>query len=119
MPSGTRVTFVRTGSLRIKMKAEFDVEPYDLELTADQAVVTAPGTLLQLINDTLESCHVLYIVSPAYLVLLNDDHVVYDDSIILGEDWDNVTCVRWNSQELQIARHEAYIELAAKKVRKS
>jgi len=96
MPFVTQVTFVRKGKLRVRMKAQEDKSPYLLQLAADQAVLTGPGTFLQLINDDDETCGVLYIVSPAYLFEMSDGVVTYDDSIVLDEDWDELRASGWH-----------------------
>ena len=95
MPFVTQVTFVRRGNLLVKMKAPQDSQPYALRLTPDEAVVTLPHTLFQLINDGSEPCEVLYIVSPAYVFETSADGVRYDDAVVLNEDWDALAASRW------------------------
>lgn len=67
MPFVTQVTFVRRGSVAVRMKGPSDTEPHILRLTAEQAVLTEPGVFFQLINEGSERCEVLYIVSPSTL----------------------------------------------------
>ncbi|MCK5197262.1 MAG: hypothetical protein KAR21_02870 [Spirochaetales bacterium] len=120
LPFVTQVTFVRRGTLEVRMKGMDDEEPYLLKVPADQAVFTRPGTFLQLINsDNNKHCDVLYIVSPGYLFLFDKvaGKVVYDDSVVLNEDWNDLRESGWHhSVELPTMeqRHEAYRILAVK-----
>jgi mannose-6-phosphate isomerase-like protein (cupin superfamily) len=90
MPFVTQVTFVRQGELKVCMKAAQDDIPYTLIVKNNQAIVTESGTFFQLINETEESCEVLYIVSPAYLFEQLNGMVVYDDAAVLDEDWNTL-----------------------------
>ena len=75
-------------------------EPYDSEISNNQAVVTKPVTLLQLRNRTSEACKVLYIVSPSYVYLRDkNSRIVYDDSIIIDYNWSELKDMRWNPSE--------------------
>jgi mannose-6-phosphate isomerase-like protein (cupin superfamily) len=87
MPHVTQITFVRHGDLVVKMKGPDDQEPYSQHVAVEQVVITERGTFFQLINDTDQPCEVLYIVSPAYLFEMTDDKVVYDDSLMVEESW--------------------------------
>ncbi len=95
MPFVTQVTFVRRGDLKVRMKAARDDAPYWLRVGPDQAVLTEPGTLLQLANDGAVPCEVLYIARPAYLFEVRDDRVVYDDAVVLQEDWPRLEAAGW------------------------
>jgi mannose-6-phosphate isomerase-like protein (cupin superfamily) len=95
MPHVTQVTFVRRGALTVRMKAAGDSGPYTLAVAADEAVVTQPGTFLQLANDTTAPCEVLYIVSPPYVFEQIEGEVVYDDSVALDETWTQLAAARW------------------------
>lgn len=90
MPFVTQVTFVRRGALTVWMKAAGDDQPYVLTLNPDEAVVTEPGTFLQLVNVSDQACEALYIVSPAYVFEFSDGRVVYDDSVVLDETWEQL-----------------------------
>lgn len=120
-PFVTQVTFVRKGTLQIWMKGEEDEEPYSLELGTDQAAITPPNTFLQLVNrDEHETCETLYIVSPAYLFLYDkaNKRPVYDDSVIVGDDWQQLRQADWHhSTEVpsEDERQEAYRQLAESK----
>jgi len=87
MPLVQQVTFVLSGKLKVYMKDIHTSVPYTLEVAENQAVLTPPGTFLQLINCTDLPCNVLYIVSPPYLFDKEGNFVLYDDSICFEEDW--------------------------------
>lgn len=92
LPVVTQITYVVAGNLTAKMIEPGDHEPYALELPTGSAVVTRPGTLLQLSNETEESLAVLYIVSPSYVFEADaDGRVVYDDAILVAEDWESLS----------------------------
>jgi hypothetical protein len=91
----TQVTFVRRGKLEVWMKSEEDLEPYALRLEEDQATLTRPGTFFQLVNNDPEPCQVLYIVSPAYVFEVLNGAVLYDDAIVLEENWEDLRAAGW------------------------
>lgn len=95
MPWVTQVTFVRRGTLQVRMKAEQNPAPYALQLSRDQAVLTEPGTFFQLINETDEACEVLYLVSPAYIFEQVTGQNLYDDAVVLAEDWETLERNHW------------------------
>ncbi|MCE5295341.1 MAG: hypothetical protein LLF94_12120, partial [Chlamydiales bacterium] len=121
MPLVTQITFVLSGTLEVVIKEPGTLAPVIHKLHAEQAVLTKPGSLFQLRNIGPEPCKLLYIVSPAYLFELDSAHnVVYDDSIIVKETWQELEKQNWTprglpSQEvLSIARAESYKRLASK-----
>jgi len=96
MPFITMATFVRSGSLTLKMKGPGDPKPYQQTLTAGQAALTEPGTFIQLINDNEKPCKTLYISSPAYVYEENRNRSVrYDDSLVLDEGWKTLAKAGW------------------------
>ena len=96
MPLVSQVTYVLQGQVEIWMKDENTSRPYNLELVAEQAVLTRPKTFFQLVNKTDTPCHVLYIVSPAYVFLQNEQgSIIYDDSIVFDEDWKTLADMNW------------------------
>jgi mannose-6-phosphate isomerase-like protein (cupin superfamily) len=98
MPLVTQVTFVRSGSLAVRMKGQKDPEPYVVRLTAGEAVLTEPGVFFQLINEGSQRCEVLYIVSPAYVVEMGPEGtVLYDDAMALDQDWDSLRADSWRT----------------------
>jgi hypothetical protein len=82
------------------MKDADQLEPYSLRLEAEQAILTRPGTFLQFRNHTGLSCRLLYIVSPAYLFVMEKGRLVYDDSVVLEEDWEELEKINWNTGKL-------------------
>lgn len=100
MPLVTQVALVLLGKLEVWMKDADQLEPYSLRLEAEQAILTRPGTFLQFRNPTGLSCRVLYIVSPGYLFVMEKGRVVYDDSVVLEEDWEELEKINWNTGKL-------------------
>ncbi|MBN1872821.1 MAG: hypothetical protein JXA33_01210 [Anaerolineae bacterium] len=98
MPLVTQVTFVLEGTIEIWMKGSENPEPYKQVLTSRQAILTNPGAFFQLVNSSMAVCWLLYIVSPAYVFELSDENeVIYDDSIILNENWKELEAKNWLS----------------------
>lgn len=98
MPFVTQVTFVRTGSLAVRIKGPGDTQPYILRLAAGQAVLTEPGVFFQLINKGAERCEVLHIVSPAYVFEMSSEGaVLYDDAVVLDEGWEDLAATGWRT----------------------
>ncbi|MGH8631900.1 MAG: hypothetical protein ACREU7_14210 [Burkholderiales bacterium] len=66
-------------------------------------------------------CRVLYIVSPPYVFLETDGKLVYDDAIVLGNDWETLAKQQWQSHALEnpdrvcAKRQNAIKELARRK----
>jgi len=101
MPLVTQVTFVLQGEVEAWMKEADQPAPYSLRLEAEQAVLTRPGTFLQFQNHTPAPCRVLYIVSPAYVFLMEKGRVAYDDSVVLEEDWEELEKINWKPGALR------------------
>lgn len=89
-PVVTQVTFVYEGRVTVRMKDFKQKEPYAIQLETGQAVLTKPGTFFQLSNMFERTCHVIYIVSPAYVFLMVKDRVIYDDALVIDKDWDEL-----------------------------
>jgi hypothetical protein len=70
-------------------------------------VVTRPGTLIQLANETGAVVEVLYLVSPAYVFEERDGRVIYDDSLVVAAAWDEV--------DLPAVQQKLQIDLDARK----
>lgn len=115
----TQVTFVLSGKLTVLMKGTDDVQLYPLHLTANQAALTEPGAFFQLINGSSEDCNVLYVVSPAYIFEMDPDGtVLYDDSLVLEDDWDKLAAAGWQVRQSMPTldqRAEALQRLAGRK----
>jgi hypothetical protein len=103
MPLVTQVTFVLRGELEAWMKDGDQPAPYSLRLGAEQAILTRPGTFLQLRNPMPAPCRVLYMVSPSYVFLMEEGRVIYDDSVVLEEDWGEMEKVQWEPEKLRRA----------------
>lgn len=102
MPLVTQITFVLQGKINICMKDALNDTPYSQTLGPQQAIITEPGTFFQLINDSAKPCQVLYIVSPAYVFLLAaNGELIYDDAIVLDEDWAALAALHWRPATLR------------------
>ncbi len=101
MPLVTQVTFVLGGHLEVWMKDPDGTRPYSLQIIAEQAVLTRPGTFLQFRNHTHDPCRVLYIVSPAYIFLTEEGRLIYDDSVVLDENWEELDKIDWKPAKLR------------------
>ncbi len=107
-PAVTQVTYVVSGDLTVKMQEASEAQPYLLEVAAGSAVVSEPGALLQLCNETERSVELLYIVAPSYVLEVDaDGRVVYDDSILVAEDWSALDRDDWEAYAGEDARRDA------------
>ncbi len=107
-PVITQVTVVLSGEITVLMKeSDDDSSPYVLKLNKGQAVVTKPGTFLQLKNSSKIVAEVLYIASPAFVFEVNDDGLSYDDAIILHESWDELRQSGYAMPALELSAYEA------------
>ena len=95
LPLVTQVTFVRRGQLTVKMKGRRVTHHYTLHLAQNQAALTKPGTFLQLLNESDETCEVLYIVTPSYVFEFEEGKVIYDDSVVFDESWESIETRGW------------------------
>ena len=101
-PHVVQVTYVIKGTLMIKLKDPSTEEPYELALESAQAGVVEPGTFLQLINPGDLPASVLYIVGPPYVFEIDESgHVVYDDAVVLDQDWSQLSRLDWAPPELR------------------
>jgi hypothetical protein len=89
------VAAVLRGQLEVVMQDAQDTRPYRQRLAEHQAVITRPGTLFQLVNATDVPCPVLYIVSPPCVFDQRDHQILYDDVIVLDEDWTVLAGQNW------------------------
>jgi mannose-6-phosphate isomerase-like protein (cupin superfamily) len=100
-PHVVQVTYVLKGTLVIKLKDSSTAEPYELSLEFAQAALVGPGTFLQLINRGDVPVSVLYIVGPPYVFEMDDaGSVIYDDAVVLDEDWDQLSRLDWDPPRL-------------------
>lgn len=106
-PLVTQVTWVRSGTLTVRMKNAAAPAPYTLTLGPDESVVTRPGTFFQLANETDAPCHVLYVVQPAFLFVADPTGlVVYNDAIVFDEDWAALAAAGWPQPDPAALRAE-------------
>src|SRR6187549_2889459 len=88
------------------MKEAAAPEPYDLQLQADQAIVTRPGTLFQLRNDRDTTAEVLYIASPSFVFEMDDTGVRYNDAWLVARTWEEIATTN-HIPALQVTPYEA------------
>jgi hypothetical protein len=106
-PLVTQVTWVRSGTLTVRMKNAAAPAPYTLTLGPDESVVTRPGTFFQLVNDTGAPCHVLYIVQPAFLFVADPaGRVIYNDAVVFDADWAELAAAGWPQPDPDVLRAE-------------
>lgn len=104
-PHVDQMIYVLSGQISLKMKGGMDEEPYEVNLSSQQAGISRKGGFFQLINRGDKDCMTLYIVSPAYLYELDDKEVVYDDAIILPYTWKELESMNWQAPELKLEQH--------------
>lgn len=100
-PVVTQVTWVISGQLTVMMKDPTAVAPYALDLAAEQAAMTLPGTFFQLVNHSGADCRVLYIVTPAFLFETDaSGQALYNDALVFDSDWADLAAADWVVAEL-------------------
>jgi mannose-6-phosphate isomerase-like protein (cupin superfamily) len=105
-PIVTQVTYVVAGSLTVRMKDAEIEEAYELSVQAGSAVITRPGTLFQLLNDTDAVVDVLYIVSPSYVFEMEGGELKYDDALIVAPTWEELVAADYDVPALTIRPDE-------------
>ena len=85
-PVVTQLTYVIAGQLATRTQDAAYAPPREAIVAAGEALLTAPGTLVELRNDGAEDVRVLYIVTPSYVVERAGSRVVYEDAVLL-DDW--------------------------------
>lgn len=101
-PLVTQATWILSGKLTVKMKDPKVKEPYALDLSQEQSVVTKPGTFFQLINSNSKECRVLYIVSPAFIFECGDKgEVLYNDALVIDENWNELSKNNWKIPQME------------------
>jgi len=95
-PVVTQLTYVLTGTLTVWMQGKDNPEPYRLAADRGGTIVTQPGTLLQLGNETEAIATVLYVVTPGYLQDLD-----FDDAVIAGPSWDKLHTTQLDRETLR------------------
>lgn len=95
-PIVTQATWIISGRLTVVMKDPAATVPYSLDLVAEQAALTLPGTFFQLVNRTDAECRVLYVVAPAFVFDVGPDgEVLYNDALVFDLDWDGLAATGW------------------------
>jgi hypothetical protein len=103
-PLVTQVTLVLDGRLEIRCRDDATPEPHTIQLAQHQAALMRPGAFLQLINRSLSTCRVLYIVGPAYVFEVDaEGRPVYEDAITLEESWEELAELGWTPARLSDA----------------
>ena len=114
-PVVTQATWVISGQLTVVMKDSTADAPYALDLVAEQAALTLPGTLFQLVNRSAVECRVLYIVVPAFVYEVGaGGEVLYNDALVFDLDWDELAASGWAAAEL----HDLEVIRAARRAAK-
>jgi mannose-6-phosphate isomerase-like protein (cupin superfamily) len=109
-PVVTQVTYVLSGGVTVRMKDDGGSSFYDLSLRAGQAVLTRPGTLFQLRNDSDAATDVLYIVSPSFVFEMDSDAVVYSDAVVVSGSWEELEARNYDISGLRVVFTEAYAQ---------
>ncbi len=95
-PVVTQVTVVLAGTVVVTMKDASEPEPYTLEVPEAGAVLTRPGTFLQLANRSDRPARVLYVVTPAWV-----GDADYDDAVVLEADFAELARRGWRVRALE------------------
>jgi hypothetical protein len=118
-PVVTQATYVLSGRIDVTMKGRKDPVPYTLSIEKNCAALLAPDEFFQLKNPYDDDCLVLYIVSPDYLFVMENNKVMYDDAVVLDLTWDELARVHWNPPALNRdfihERQAAFKHLSEKK----
>ena len=105
-PVITQVTYVVAGTLTIRMQDADATRFYDLLPRSGEAVLTRPGTLFQLRNDSAAVAEVLYITSPSYVFEMTNKGVIYDDAVLIAKSWEELEDGRCD--DIRIANSDAF-----------
>ena len=105
-PIVTQVTYVVSGSLTVRMMDAGAAEAYELSVNPGSAVITRPGTLFQLLNDSDAVAEVLYIVTPSYVFEMEGGTVKYDDAFIVAATWEDLFAANYDVPALTVRPDE-------------
>lgn len=111
-------TWVRRGTLTVRMRDGSTDVPYLLSVPEQHGVLTEPGTFFQLLNEGPDPCEVYYIVGPGFVFEANDTSVRYNDAVVFEESWDELKQLDWKPSSLQghlatsVQRHESLLRTA-------
>jgi mannose-6-phosphate isomerase-like protein (cupin superfamily) len=105
-PIVTQVTYVVSGSLTVRMMDPGAPEAYQLSADPGSAVITRPGTLFQLLNDSDTIAEVLYIATPSYVFEAEGETVKYDDAVIVADTWQDLVAADYEFPALKVHPEE-------------
>ena len=105
-PIVTQVTYVVSGSLTVRMMDAGAAEAYELSVNPGSAVITRPGTLFQLLNDSDAVAEVLHIVTPSYVFEIERGAVKCDDALIVAANWEDLVAANYDVPALTIRPDE-------------
>jgi quercetin dioxygenase-like cupin family protein len=114
-PVVTQITYVVSGTLAVTLKPPSEPDATRLIMASGQAFVAEPETFIQLANPSLETVHVLYIVSPAYVYVADENgHTIYDDAVCVSSTWEELARSGWEtSLREKLRNHSAHNRQAA------
>ena len=100
-PVCAHLTYVLSGKLTVQMKDSDHPDSYTLDVDANEAVLTKPGTFFQLINRGQMTCRVIYYCTPGFVFELDaNGNVVYNDAIVLPYTWKELKERNWYIPEM-------------------
>jgi mannose-6-phosphate isomerase-like protein (cupin superfamily) len=100
-PICEHLTWVISGCLTVRMKDPSVEQPYTLEVSENQLVLTRAGTFFQLINHSDKPVKTLYGCAPAYVFELDaDGNIVYNDQIVPNKSWEELAKMNWQLPEM-------------------
>lgn len=119
-PHVVQVNYIISGKVNLKMKGTTDSYPYEIELKQGQAAIVQKNEFFQLKNPFAEDCQILYLVSPAYLFELSKSgEVIYDDAIVLNENWQELESQNWNLNKFKSNRSLAARKRSLERLKKN
>ena len=112
-PVVTQLTYILAGTLKVWMRDPGADAPYCLAPQQGDSVVTEPGTLLQLHNDSKLPVTVLYVVTPGYLQHIHTTGAVdFEDAVIAGPSWDALAITQLDTNAARtFAQRRAEVKL--------
>jgi tellurite resistance-related uncharacterized protein len=113
-------TWVRHGTLTVKMKDADCDNPYELVVPEQHGVLTEPGTFFQLLNKSeQQQCEVYYFVGPAFVFEASDSSVLYNDAVVFDLTWEDLAQLNWQPPglpsplETSRLRHESLLRTSS------
>ncbi|MBI5136873.1 MAG: hypothetical protein HZA24_05990 [Nitrospirae bacterium] len=101
LPFVRQITWVLSGPVTMIVKGAADAAPQRLTLLAGQALETAPGDFMQLVNpDRQRPCRMLHACTPGYVFHTENGTLRYEDAVVFAEDWDALAAQNWHPPAL-------------------